>query len=177
MATSEKKIAANRANAKKSTGPKTSRGKGYSSRNGIRHGLLASVTLIEGESRERFVELCKAFEAEFQPETPTERALVSSATSSRWRLTRLWAMETAGMIYEQRHEADSPETADPATRTMLAFRSLNDNARNAEIMARYESLLDRQYHRAIDRLSQTRDAKIVRATQSQQLRQNRASTP
>ena len=38
MAT-EKQIAANRANAKRSTGPKTARGKMVSSRNAYRHGL------------------------------------------------------------------------------------------------------------------------------------------
>ena len=42
---SEAKRRANRENAKKSTGPKTVRGKGYSSRNAITHGLLSKPVL------------------------------------------------------------------------------------------------------------------------------------
>jgi hypothetical protein len=44
MAT-EKQIAANRANALRSTGPKTAAGKQKSSRNALRHGLSASADL------------------------------------------------------------------------------------------------------------------------------------
>jgi hypothetical protein len=42
---SEKQIAANRANAKRSTGPKTAAGKMASSRNAFRHGLSAPLRL------------------------------------------------------------------------------------------------------------------------------------
>lgn len=42
---SEKQIAANRANAKKSTGPKTAAGKAKSSRNALRHGLSSPLPL------------------------------------------------------------------------------------------------------------------------------------
>ena len=42
---SEKQIAANRANAKRSTGPKTATGKMASSRNAFRHGLSAPLQL------------------------------------------------------------------------------------------------------------------------------------
>ena len=42
---SEKQIAANRANAKRSTGPKTLAGKMVSSRNAYRHGLSGSLPL------------------------------------------------------------------------------------------------------------------------------------
>jgi hypothetical protein len=41
-----KKIAANRTNARKSTGPRTSRGKSKASRNALRHGL-ATIALRE----------------------------------------------------------------------------------------------------------------------------------
>ena len=44
MAT-EKQIAANRANARRSTGPKTARGKVVSSRNAYRHGLTCPLSL------------------------------------------------------------------------------------------------------------------------------------
>lgn len=47
---SEPKLKANRENAKKSTGPKTARGKRNSSFNAMKHGLLAKRIKIEDES-------------------------------------------------------------------------------------------------------------------------------
>jgi hypothetical protein len=46
----EKQIAANRANAKRSTGPKTKRGRQASSRNALRHGLSCPLPMDESAS-------------------------------------------------------------------------------------------------------------------------------
>jgi hypothetical protein len=46
---SEKKIFANRMNAKKSTGPRTASGKARSSMNSLKHGLNASKFIIKDE--------------------------------------------------------------------------------------------------------------------------------
>jgi hypothetical protein len=51
MAT-EKQIAANRANAKRSTGPKTAAGKLKSSRNAVRHGLSCPLPLDSARSEQ-----------------------------------------------------------------------------------------------------------------------------
>ncbi len=48
---SEARQRANRQNAKKSTGPKTSRGKAYSSRNALKHGLLAKQILFSEDGQ------------------------------------------------------------------------------------------------------------------------------
>jgi hypothetical protein len=45
---SDAKKAANRANAQRSTGPKTPEGKGYSRANATRHGLRAKTLLLDG---------------------------------------------------------------------------------------------------------------------------------
>ena len=44
---SEARLHANRENAKRSTGPKTARGKAYSRRNALTHGLLAKSVLFD----------------------------------------------------------------------------------------------------------------------------------
>ena len=46
---SEARLRANRQNAKKSTGPKTARGKGYSRRNAVKHGLLLKRLLFSDD--------------------------------------------------------------------------------------------------------------------------------
>lgn len=48
MAT-EKQIQANRNNAKKSTGPRTEKGKARVSQNALKHGLLARDAILPGE--------------------------------------------------------------------------------------------------------------------------------
>jgi hypothetical protein len=159
MELSEKRIAANRANSLKSTGPKTPSGKRNSSRNAMKHGLLARAVLIDGESRERFDELLISIHKEFQAETPTECALVEKMAVSQWRLLRLWTMESAGIIHEMRRQADSMVGEDTPTRAMLAMRSLGDNSTHLELINRYEHRFDRQHHRALQALTRLRDQK------------------
>jgi hypothetical protein len=47
--TSQKKVEANRKNAQKSTGPRSSSGKVHSGRNALRHGLATSISDLPGE--------------------------------------------------------------------------------------------------------------------------------
>lgn len=54
---SEKRLAANRKNASKSTGPKSASGKARSSRNALRHGILSAAPVLVGiESRKSWEE-------------------------------------------------------------------------------------------------------------------------
>ena len=161
MALSEKRIAANRVNSTKSTGPKTPGGKRNSSRNALTHGLLARTILIDDESSDRFDELLGSFTNEFEPATPDEYAMVETMAVARWRLLRLWAVEAAGIIHEQRQqtEPDPADTVESPTRAMLAIRSLTDHSRTSDALSRYEVRFDRQYHRAAERLTRLRAEK------------------
>ena len=49
---SARKVAANRRNAHRSTGPRTPTGKAVSARNAVRHGILSRSPVIEGVERE-----------------------------------------------------------------------------------------------------------------------------
>ena len=51
---SEKQLEANRANALKSTGPRTDEGKQASSRNAVKHGLLSTEVVMFHESKEDY---------------------------------------------------------------------------------------------------------------------------
>lgn len=46
---SERKLQANRANAKKSTGPRTPQGKDWARRNAVKHGLLSTALLLRSD--------------------------------------------------------------------------------------------------------------------------------
>ena len=165
MPISDKQLAANRANAAKSTGPKP------------RYGLQIKDILVTGESRDRFLKLLASLEAEFQPETDTEHGLVETMAVARWRTTRLWAVEAAGIVHEQRRLEDAglADNLDPPTRTMLAIRSLGDRTRHPDTLRRDEISYDRQFHRAVNCFFRLRAEKKSERSQSRQLDENKES--
>lgn len=92
---SQKQIAANRANAKRSTGPRTELGKAGSRRNACKHGLTAATIVIDGEEPDQFDMLRADLEAEFEPRAGMERELVERLAGLMWRLRRIPAFEAA----------------------------------------------------------------------------------
>ena len=93
MAT-EAQIAANRENAKKSTGPRTAQGKTAASKNAVKHGLFDHRPTIHGEIQADYDLHRERFLAEYEPVGPTESALVARIVSLAWRLRRVGRMET-----------------------------------------------------------------------------------
>ena len=93
--TTERQKAANRANALRSTGPKTLKGKAAVRLNAIRHGLLARDAVLPGEDSDAFEELWNEVWAEFSPIGPIEKLLVERAINAMWRLRRATRAETA----------------------------------------------------------------------------------
>ena len=92
MAT-EKQFQANRQNAQKSTGPKTPEGRAAVRLNGVTHGLTAETIVLKGESQSDFTNLLGSLEAEHDPVSPTEEALVVQLAMATWRLRRLYHQE------------------------------------------------------------------------------------
>jgi len=93
--TTERQKAANRANARRSTGPKTPKGKAAVRLNAIRHGLLARDAVLPGEDLDAFEELRNEVWAEFSPVGPIEKLLVERVINAMWRLRRSARAETA----------------------------------------------------------------------------------
>jgi len=87
MAT-EKQIEANRLNAQKSTGPKSPEAKAKVSMNSLRHGMRARALVLRSENEGRFHQLCDELEAEWQPQTTTEMALLEKMAVAQWKLVR-----------------------------------------------------------------------------------------
>jgi uncharacterized membrane protein len=93
MAT-DKQFAANRQNAKHSTGPKTNCGKRRSRRNAIRHGLTAETVIDVYEDPAAYKALERAINADYRPRTNFEIELVARLASLLWRLRRALAIES-----------------------------------------------------------------------------------
>ena len=96
MAT-ELQTRANRANALKSTGPKTDAGKSAVRLNAVRHGLLSAAPVVAGEDESEFAALCEQLTGELKPKGILETRLVSRIASTLWRLQRLSHIE-AGIL-------------------------------------------------------------------------------
>ena len=90
MATSEAQLAANRANAQKSTGPKDTSKTKF---NGVKHGLTALHALLPWEHKEDLQNIVQAFEERFQPVDSYERLAVKQAAEAYWRMERSLRIE------------------------------------------------------------------------------------
>jgi len=116
---SEKQLAANRANALKSTGPRTPEGRAVSRWNALQHGVLARAVippaLEQYESRHEFSFLLQTLHEELGPQSALEEMLVERIATSYWRLARLLRAE-AGMIA---HRQETRERDVPRTRLLL----------------------------------------------------------
>jgi hypothetical protein len=104
MAT-KKQTAANRRNARKSTGPKTPEGKAASSMNALRHGLRARTVILKDENREDFDEILTGLQDQFQPQNPGERHLVDQAAIAQWKLVRAETYEARACTEDPSIEA------------------------------------------------------------------------
>jgi hypothetical protein len=88
-------VRANRANAKKSTGPRTEAGKEKASRNAVRHGLLAREAVVPGEDPEEFESYRQWMLAELAPAGPVEAVLAERVVGLSWRLRRAERLQNA----------------------------------------------------------------------------------
>ena len=93
--TTEKQAAANRRNAKKSTGPRTDEGKASSSQNALKHGLSAERVVIWDEKPADFQALQSALFEFYQPTGPVAEHLVAHVAGCIWRLRRVPEIEAA----------------------------------------------------------------------------------
>ena len=86
---SEARTASNRANALKSTGPRTARGKSKSGLNAMTHGIYARTPVLPGEDENAYREMEKSLQEFFDPVGPVEHMLVRQSAAEAWRLARI----------------------------------------------------------------------------------------
>jgi hypothetical protein len=112
LASSPARIAANRRNSLRSTGPTSEAGKNASRLNGVTHGLTASTLILPSEKaadfERRMDEVCKVL----QPRNEVERILVFSTVRASWLLGRADRVQTARVaaIIESAPDREQEET-------------------------------------------------------------------
>ncbi len=91
------KIEANRANAKKSTGPRTAEGKAAAALNAVRHAVLSAAPVVPGEDPAAWADHLAGVLASLAPAGLLEERLAARAASLLWRLDRLTRFEAASV--------------------------------------------------------------------------------
>jgi hypothetical protein len=177
---SEKKRAANRANARKSTGPRTPEGKARASLNAISHGLFCKDLVLPGESRETFDLLRRLWISSLNPQDTAELWLVDRIVAANWKLRRLQESESLfhhadkndvlqledleeklQEMHQRDPHSERPLTPDdlrqvPSAAILCVQLNAEDKARRFERMSKYEQRLEQSVHRAMRQLRQLR---------------------
>ena len=98
---SDRKIQANRRNARRSTGPKTVRGKRNIAHNALKHGLFSTAVVITaGDGKETlkdFEALIKELRKSYAPVGLAEEMLVHEIAEIRWRKRRIIRAENGAI--------------------------------------------------------------------------------
>jgi hypothetical protein len=150
--TSERQRAANQTNARRSTGPKTAKGKTVVRLNALGHGLLARDAILPGEDADAFEDLWERVQTDLSPVGPIEEQLVDRAVSALWRLRRAVRAETA-LFHWRMHVLKAErlsKEADSYRRDILpalSFTMITDEASHTEAM---EALARAEYERDRD---------------------------
>lgn len=92
---SQQQLEANRANARRSTGPRTPEGKSRSRMNALTHGFSAKAIVVGDERPEDFEALRDAVIAHYRPNTALANDAADRYAATLWRLRRIPAIEAA----------------------------------------------------------------------------------
>jgi hypothetical protein len=92
---SDQQIAANRRNARRSTGPRTSAGKAKVLVNALKHGLTGREVVLPNENQDKFDSFRSGLLADVAPEGDLEGALAEKIVIDMWRLRRVPILEAA----------------------------------------------------------------------------------
>jgi len=182
MAT-EAQINANRKNTRKSTGPRTAKGKAAASKNAVKHGLFASDNVVSCEKQADFDHFRAEWLAELAPVGLVELMLTERIVSLSWRLKRAERMHTqavdrlieyritdplAKSVQFLKCEAQGIPLGDPrwtTTHLQLGRVATHDwsNCRVLERLFMYEQRIERSLFKNLAELERLRLLRELRA--------------
>ena len=158
-------LAANRANALLSTGPRTSAGLEKSSRNALKSGLTGRTVLLPTDDVAEYAAFLAELQADLKPVGQLESALVQIIVDCHWRLRRIQELEYALYTHGERqfeatfaHEPQSDRRSMIILQTHLTYQK---ELRNLHIQ---EARLDRKRRQAMAELRTLQEERESRET-------------
>ena len=121
---SDARLAANRENAQKSTGPTTPEGKAKACLNSLKHGLTGKFLLFSTlEEANLYKDHVTSPETQFQPVGPEEISLVRSIADIRWRLNQIPGLEMTLLVMGRLDFLEqNPSYANPQAETIVDLK-------------------------------------------------------
>ena len=150
MAVSARKLAANRANAQKSTGATSEEGKAKVAQNALKHGLCANFQVLSYENQREYDDIFERFIRAEQPANDVERELVAKMARHSWLSDRAVRCQEGCFLVQP----PTPEDKDER-KNGIAVRT------DLEMYMRYLACHDRAYARA--------SAELIRRRKERQL--------
>lgn len=165
---SEKKIEANRRNARLSTGPRTEAGKNRSRYNATKHGIFSrDVLQSEGfgkEDKEEFADLLTGLREDCKPIGVREEIMVQRIALCLWRLKRASEYDVGTMMLRYmgaQVDLKSRGTADSEIEFLTpSFRHLRlPQGKEMDLLLRYETTIQRLLASALNQLERLQRAR------------------
>jgi hypothetical protein len=149
----------NRANAQKSSGPKTQTGKQRSRMNAVKHNLSGQNLILQESEVEAYNRMSTSMFNDLKPKSEPEHQIAQKIIDTNFRLNRLTAIENnlfnLGLT---QNETDTDQ--DNRIEVMAAqTRAWTEHANTFDTIGRYESRLSRQllkYQQEFERLQAVR---------------------
>jgi hypothetical protein len=149
MKSSNRRLSANRANAQKSTGPRTEAGRSKVSQNRTVHGLTGQFRVLEGEDQEKFDALLDQYMLDEKPVGIAEVELVKKMVEHIWLSERASRFQEACFLVMDR----TPEQLENVEAEIRVRPDL-------ERYLRYQAHHDRAYQRASNELLKRRKERL-----------------
>jgi hypothetical protein len=167
--TTQAQIIANRRNAQKSTGPRSTQGRTAISQNALKHGLSARQDVISSESQADFDLYREQMLSELAPAGPMESMLAERIVSLSWRLKRIVRIQNQTIdvlnvnntsspltkltqsLFFKYHDQSQPSPSRPAPELALGRLAIKDfaNARVLDRLLMYERRMEHSLYRTL----------------------------
>jgi hypothetical protein len=150
MSISKRKLQANRTNAHKSTGPRTTAGRETVSHNRTTHGLCGRFRVLPSEDQAEYDDLLERFMQAEQPADDVERELVAKMARHTWLSERALRFQEACFLFQ-------PPTQEQQASERQSCGVLKD----IDVYIRYQAAHDRAYQRAAGELAKRRKDSLL----------------
>ena len=194
MPISEKQLKANRENAKKSTGPKTSQGiESLTNHNSV-HGLYTDKLILDSvhlkEDKIEFELLLESLRYELDPQTLSQDYMVQKIAICYWRSRRVIAAETAHINYQLNAIDDDwryKQMLNGIVKDTIGERNVTEIEKDeyvanrvgmssipkddfSKVILRYELRLDRQLSRAYRLFHKLKETELAQTSRREKRR-------
>jgi hypothetical protein len=167
FALTQRRLEANRRNARYSSGPRTAAGKARVARNAIKHGFFVAQERWTPEEQRDFETTLEGLRDDFEPQSPTEESCVRTIAESYVRMAAMLRYENIAALKEHRRRECELElriaAASPCEAARMGagreqlrreglWRPTIPGPRDAMAILRYQRRLDRTIRHAVSAL-------------------------